>query len=193
MEPGSWLASEAGEDMGVEPAGDNGSQPEAKRSLVIYPICDITGAHEEVEQHMKDKHVDTHHICMECIQCFSMKTLNMHMQHHKDRKEECEQCGKKFLLKAELKEHIKAVHEKAFKCEEQGCGRTYSCKQDLRRHQKEAHEKKVIYICEVQLQNSKMCGKRMTGKLSYKNHHRTFKEESHHKEHTDGTVVPLTP
>ncbi len=70
--------------------------------------------------------------------------LNMHMQCHKDKKEECEQCGKKFSLKAELKEHIKAVHKKAFKCEEQDCGKTYSCKQDLRRHQKEAHEKKVV-------------------------------------------------
>ena len=83
------------------------------------------------------------------------------MQHHKDKKEECEQCSKKFSLKAELKEHIKAVHEKAFKCKEQDCSKTY---RDLRRHQKEAHEKKVIYICEVQLQNGKTCSKRMTGK-----------------------------
>ncbi len=62
------------------------------------------------------------------------------MQCHKDRREECEQCGKKFALKAELKEHIKVVHEKAFKCKELGCGKTYSHEHDLRRHQKEAHE-----------------------------------------------------
>ena len=67
VEPGSQPASEAGEDTGVEPAGDDGSQPEAKQSLVICPICDVTGAYEEVEQHMKDKHADTHHICAECI------------------------------------------------------------------------------------------------------------------------------
>ncbi len=96
------------------------------------------------------------------------------MQCHKDRKEKCNQCGKKFSLKVELKEHVKVVHEKAFKCEEQGCGKTYSHECDLRRHQKEIHERKVIYICEVQLQNEKECGKRMMGKQSYKNHHRTF-------------------
>ncbi len=183
--------------MGVEPADDDGDQPEAKKSLVICPICDMTGDYGEVEQHMKDTHADMHHICTECIHCFSIKkTLNTHMQCHKDRKEECKQCGKKFVLKAELKEHIKAVHEKAFKCKEPGCGKTYSHKRDLSRHQKEAHERKVIYICEVQLQNGKECGKRMTGKQSYKNHHRTFhntKEEAYHKECTDGTVVPLTP
>ncbi len=36
----------------------------------------------------------------------------------------------------------------------------------------------------------------MTGKRSYKNHHRTFhdtEEEMYHKEYTDGTAVPLTP
>ena len=179
--------------MGVEPAGDDGSQPEAKKSLVICPICDMTGDYNEVEQHMKD----THHICAECIHCFSTKkTLNTHMQCHKDRKEECNQCGKKFSLKAELKEHIKAVHEKAFKCGEQGCGKTYSHECDLRRHQKETHERKVIYICKVQLQNRKECGNRMTGKQSYKNYHRTFhdtEEEAYCKEHTDGTVVPLLP
>ncbi len=196
VEPGSQPASEVGEDTGVELAGDDGSQPEVKRSLVICPICDIMGTYEEVEQHMKDEHVDTHHICTECIQCFSTKMLNTHMQHHKDKKEECEQCRKKYLLKAELKEHVKVMHEKAFKCEKQGCGKTYSHEQDLRRHQKEAHEKKVIYICKVQLQNGKTCGKRMTGKQSYKNHHRTFhntEDESYHKEHTDSTAVPLTP
>ena len=146
---------------------------------------------------MKDKHMDTHHIYTECIQCFSTrKMLNIHMQYHKDRKEEYKQCGKKFSLKAELKEHIRAVHEKVFKCKEQGCGKTYSCGQDLRRYQKETHEKKVIYICKVQLQNSKECGKRMTGKQSYKNHYRTFhdtEDKAYCKEHTDGTVVPLTP
>ena len=105
---------------------------------MICPICDTTGDYDEVEQHMKDTHADTHHICAECIQCFSTKkTLNTHMQCHKDRKEECDQCGKKFSLKAELKEHVKAVHEKAFKCEEQGCGKTYSHEHNLRRHQKE--------------------------------------------------------
>ena len=96
----------------------------------------------------------------------------------------------------ELKEHIKAVHEKAFKCEEQGYGKTYSYEHKLRRHQREAHERKVIYICEVQLQNGKECSKRMTGKQSYKNHHRTFhdtEEEAYRKEYTDGMAVPLTP
>ena len=99
------------------------------------------------------------------------------------------------MLKAELKEHVKAIHEKAFKCEEQGCGKTYSCECNLRRHQKETHEK-VIYICKVQLQNGKECGKRMTWKQSYKNHYRTFhdtEEELYCKEHTDSMAVPLTP
>ncbi len=58
VEPGSQPASEAGEDTGVEPAGDDGSQPEAKKSLVICPICDTTGDYEELEQHMKDTHAD---------------------------------------------------------------------------------------------------------------------------------------
>ncbi len=182
--------------MGVEPTGNDGSQPEVKKSLVICPICNTTGVYDEVEQHMKDTHADTYHICTKCIRCFSTKkTLNMHMQCHKDRKEECDQCGKKFLLKAELKEHVKAIHEKAFKCEEQGCGKTYSCECNLRRHQKETHEK-VIYICKVQLQNGKECGKRMTWKQSYKNHYRTFhdtEEELYCKEHTDSMAVPLTP
>ena len=53
--------------MGVEPAGDDDGQPEVKRSLVICPICDVMGTYEEVEQHMKDEHADTHHICTECI------------------------------------------------------------------------------------------------------------------------------
>ena len=66
-DPGSQPASEVGEDMGVEPADDDGDQPEAKKSLVICPICDMTGDYGEVEQHMKDTHVDTHHICAECI------------------------------------------------------------------------------------------------------------------------------
>ena len=53
--------------MGVEPAGDADGQPDAKKLLVICPICDFTGTYEEVEQHMKDQHADTHHICAECI------------------------------------------------------------------------------------------------------------------------------
>ncbi len=125
------------EDTGVEPIGDDDGQLETKKSLVICPICDFMGTYEEVEQHMKNEHADTYHICVECIQYFSTKKmLNTYMQHHKDKKEECEQCGKKFLLKAELKEHIRAVHEKAFKYEEQDCSKTYSHEQDLRRYQK---------------------------------------------------------
>ena len=56
-----------GKDTGVEPTGDDDGQPETKKSLVIYPICDTTGDYDEVEQHMKDTHADTHHICAECI------------------------------------------------------------------------------------------------------------------------------
>ncbi len=71
---------------------------------MICPICNFTGTYEEVEQHMKEEHADTHHICVECTQCFSMKKmLNMHMQYHKDKKEEYGQCGKKFSLKVELR------------------------------------------------------------------------------------------
>ncbi len=65
--------------MGVQPAGDDGDQPEVKKSLMIYPICDTTGDYDEVEQYMKETHADTHHSYAECIQCFSTKkTLNTH-------------------------------------------------------------------------------------------------------------------
>ena len=65
----------------------------------------------------------------------------------------CEECGKKYSQKADLKIHIMSVHrnEKPFKCK--NCDKAFSGAKTLSDHQRQAHDRQICKICDRSLQN----------------------------------------
>jgi KRAB domain-containing zinc finger protein len=117
--------------------------------------CNIEGCNRSYYDlpSLKKHQIDGHSELKTCTLCFKqIKNLKQHLLvSHRERKFLCD-CGKKYVTKGALDNHIKLSHRmvRSFKCEI--CNSGYRSKPDLRAHQLSIHESRKIK-CDVDLCN----------------------------------------
>ncbi|XP_050073092.1 zinc finger protein 208-like [Anopheles maculipalpis] len=110
------------------------------RDMHLYPerfrcvVCQEV--HQNMAEHMKNKHQERTYCCDECGKRFPFKArLTAHVKKmHTTKDVVCDQCQKSFS-KYTIEDHKRAVHESKFICEH--CPRTFKSRFSLEQHMEE--------------------------------------------------------
>ena len=106
------------------------------------------------------------HVCAQCGEAFRSKfVLSGHVRKQHGERLECARCGKKYVWKRNLQEHMltcKTINgERVYRCD--NCDATYKAVRNLSRHQNIKHKTHSEVLCTV-------CGKRYNYNSSLKRH-----------------------
>lgn len=130
-------------------------------SKIINFICDMCGygtlLRHRLLMHMRNKHQPKEarrkYHCQMCeFETVNQSYLRIHEKSHSVQKSEFKcHCGKEFVNKHILAQHILMVHERAFKFRCQFCPKAYPCRKSLKEHVLTQHTKKDVRdkICEI--------------------------------------------
>ena len=130
-------------------------------SKIINFICDLCGygalMRHRLMNHMRNKHFPKEnrtkfqcHVCE--FQTVNRNYLSIHEKSHSSQPSEFKcHCGKDFLSKHILAQHILMVHERAFKFKCPYCTKAYPCRKAQKEHILTQHTKKDIRdkVCDI--------------------------------------------
>uniref|UniRef100_A0A182QYB1 C2H2-type domain-containing protein n=1 Tax=Anopheles farauti TaxID=69004 RepID=A0A182QYB1_9DIPT len=130
--------------------------------------------HQDMAQHMKNKHQERAYCCEECGKRFPFKArLTAHVNKmHTAKDVVCDQCQKSFS-RYTIEDHKRAVHGSRFICEH--CPRTFKSRQALEVHMEEHMEEGQRIVPTVTCEK---CGVVLRDKYSLRSH-----ESRMHREH----------
>ncbi|XP_038220385.1 zinc finger protein 660-like [Zerene cesonia] len=130
------------------------------KALARVHACDVCGKRYRRRNSLlahAQTHTHTHAYCESCDRTFRTHTtllnhLKMHSKHVSDdvKRYICDECGKKFLKKRSLQDHIDFDHLKNSKYSCDKCSKVFKCHSGLKRHTQYVHEK-------VRPPRNKMC------------------------------------
>ncbi|CAL8128397.1 unnamed protein product [Orchesella dallaii] len=123
------------------------------KAVCMFPSCGSRfGREAELQQHVEENHTpvedNSMFMCTLCGRVFANqgRLATHNLIHSKERVHECHICGKTFVCKTNLKEHLQAIHnvgkaQEYFRCEQPNCEAKFKTRKYLTRHVRVTHRK----------------------------------------------------